>query len=305
MSAPMNRALFYKELQLGLNGVFGKAYRKHAEIWRKFYDVMTSSKAFEEEVMSVGFGLAPTKDEGAGVAYDSGADSYVARYDHLTFALAFAITEEAEEDGLYGSLGARYSKALADAIQETKEVHGHAVFNNGFTGGAFAGGDGVALFSTAHPLFGGGTLSNKLATPADLAEDSLEDATNQIGYWTDDRGNQLNVQARQLVVPTQQRFIAFRLLESPYRPGTGDNDRNALNGMDMFPQGTTVTPYLTDPDSWYILTDCPDSLKSFERKKLQRGMEGDFESGNVRYKARFRQSWGYSDWRGAFASEGG
>lgn len=300
----MNRALFYKELQQGLNAVFGKTYKRHPEIWRRLYEVLTSGKAFEEEVMSIGFGIAPTKDEGAGVAYDSGADSFVARYDHLTFALAFAITEEAEEDGLYGSLGARYSKALADAIQETKEVYGHATLNNGFSS-SFLGGDGVSLFSTAHPLFGGGTLSNKLATPADIAEDSLEDALNQIGYWTDDRQNQLNIQAKGLVVPTQQRFVTYRLLESPYRPATGDNDKNAINGMDMFPEGMTVTPYLTDPDSWYILTDCPDSLKSFERKKLQRGMEGDFETGNVRYKARFRQSWGWSNWRGALASEGG
>lgn len=301
----MNRALFYKELQEGLNAVFGKTYKRHPEIWRQLFEVVTSSKAFEEEVMSIGLGLVPVKDEGAGVAYDSGADSFVARYDHLTYALAFAITQEAEEDGLYGSLGARYSKALANSVQETKEVNGHAVFNNGFTAGAFAGGDGVALFSTAHPLFGGGTLSNKLATPADLAEASLEDALNQIGLWTDDRGLQLNILARRLAVPTSLRFTAFRLLESPYRPGTGDNDRNAINGMDMFPGGTVVSPYFTDTDAWFILTDCDDSLKSFERKKLERGMEGDFESGNVRYKARFRQSWGWSDWRGAFASEGG
>ena len=301
----MNRALFYKELQQGLNAVFGKTYKRHPEIWRQLFEVVTSSKAFEEEVMSIGLGLVPVKDEGAGVAYDSGADSFVARYDHLTYALAFAITQEAEEDGLYGSLGARYSKALANSVQETKEVNGHAVFNNGFTGGAFAGGDGVALFSTAHPLFGGGTLSNKLATAADLAEASLEDALNQIGLWTDDRGLQLNTMAQKLAIPTSLRFTAFRLLESPYRPGTGDNDRNAINGMDMFPGGTIVSPYFTDTDQWQILTDCDDALKSFERKKLERGMEGDFETGNVRYKARFRQSWGWSDWRGAFASEGG
>jgi hypothetical protein len=301
----MNRALFYKELQEGLNAVFGKTYKRHPEIWRQLFEVVTSSKAFEEEVMSIGLGLVPVKDEGAGVAYDSGADSFVARYDHLTYALAFAITQEAEEDGLYGSLGARYSKALANSVQETKEVNGHAVFNNGFTGGAFAGGDGVALFSTAHPLFGGGTQSNKLATAADLAEASLEDALDQIGLWTDDRGLQINTLARKLAIQTRNRFTAFRLLESPYRPGTGDNDRNAINGMDMFPGGTVVSPYFTDPDAWYILTDCDDSLKSFERKKLERGMEGDFESGNVRYKARFRQSWGWSDWRGAFGTEGG
>lgn len=301
----MNRALFYKELQEGLNAVFGKAYRRHPELWRQLFEVVTSAKAFEEEVMSVGLGLASVKDEGAAVAYDGGADSYIARYDHVTYALAFSITEEAEEDGLYGSLGARYSKALAISVQERKEVEGHAVLNNGFTGGAFAGGDGVALFSTAHPLFGGGTLSNKLATPADLSEAALEDAANQIGLWTDDRGLQLNIMTKKLIVPTALRFIAYRLLMTDFRPGTGDNDKNALKGMGMFPEGMLVTPYLTDPDAWFIKTDCQDSLKSFERKPLQRGMEGDFETGNVRYKARFRQSWGWSDWRGMFASEGG
>lgn len=301
----MNRALFYKELQEGLNAVFGKTYKRHPELWRKLFEVVTSNKAFEEEVMNIGLGLAPVKDEGAGVAYDSGADSFTARYDHLTYALAFAITQEAEEDGLYGSLGARYSKALANSIQETKEVNGHAIFNNGFTGGAFAGGDGVALFSTAHPLFGGGTLSNKLATPADLAEASLEDAFNQISLWTDDRGLQLNIMARMLAVPTTLRFVAHRLWMSELRPGTADNDTNAMKDMNMLPGGMTVSPYFTDPDAWFILTDCEDSLKSFERKKLERGMEGDFETGNCRYKARFRQSWGWSDWRGTFGSEGG
>jgi hypothetical protein len=301
----MNRALFYKELQQGLNAVFGKSYKRHPELWRKLFEVVTSEKAFEEEVMNIGLGLAPVKDEGAGVAYDSGADSYVARYDHLTYALAFAITQEAEEDGLYGSLGARYSKALANSIQETKEVNGHAIFNNGFTGGAFAGGDGVALFSTAHPLFSGGTLSNKLATPADLAEASLEDAFNQISLWTDDRGLQLNIMARLLAVPTTLRFVAKRLWSSQLRPGTADNDTNAMREMNMLPGGMVVSPYFTDPDAWFIMTDCDDGLKSFERKKLERGMEGDFETGNVRYKARFRQSWGWSDWRSCFGSEGG
>lgn len=301
----MNRALFYKELQEGLNAVFGKTYKRHPELWRQLYEVLTSEKAFEEEVMNIGLGLVPAKGEGGAVAYDSGADSYVARYDHLTYALAFALSEEAEEDGLYGSLGARYAKALGTSVQERKEVEGHSVYNNGFTAGVYAGGDGVALFSTAHPLFSGATLSNKLATPADLAEASLEDLLNQISLWTDDRGLQLNVMAEMLAIPTQLRFIAYRLLQSEFRPGTGDNDKNAIKGMGMFPKGTMVSPYFTDPDAWFIKTDCPDSFKSFERKKVQRGMEGDFETGNVRYKARFRQSWGYSDWRGAASSEGG
>lgn len=300
----MNRALFYKELQEGLNTVFGLTYKRHPELWRRLFEVLTSNKAFEEEVLNVGLKIAPSKDEGSAVAYDQGADSYTARYDHVTFALAFAISEEAEEDNLYGSLGARYSKALANSIQEKKEVEAHAVYNNAFSA-SFLGGDGVSLLNTGHPLFGGGTLSNKLATPADLAEASLEDALNQISLWTDDRGLQLNIMAKCLVVPTNLRFTAWRLLQSEKRPATNDNDINAINYSGMFPGGTMVTPYLTDTDGWFILTDCDDALKSFERKKVQRGMEGDFETGNVRYKARFRQSWGWSNWRGLFGSEGG
>lgn len=300
----MNRSLFYKELQLGLNAIFGKSYRRHPELWRQFLQVDTSVKAFEEEVMSVGFGLAPVKYEGQTISYDSGADSYVARYQNQTYALAFAITEEAEEDGLYGSLGARYARALATAMQETKEVNAHALLNNGFSG-AVPGGDQVSLFNSAHPLFDGGTLSNTLATPADLAEASMEDALNQIGLWTDDRGLFINVGIKKLVVPTALRFVAHRLLESPYRPGTGDNDVNAIKDMNMFPEGVVVTPYLTDTAQWTIITDVDDGLKHFVRVKIQRGMEGDFETGNVRYKARERYSFGWSDFRGAFSSPGG
>lgn len=298
----MNRALFYKELQEGLNAVFGKAYKRHQEIWRQFYQVVTSNKAFEEEVMSVGLGIAPVKGEGSAVAYASGGDSYVARYNHTTIALAFALTEEAEEDGLYGSLGARYSSALADSMQETKEIRGHAVINNGFTD---VGGDGVALFSDSHPLFAGGTLSNVLATPADLAEASIEDASTQINGWTDDAGLQLNIQVKKLIIPKELRFVAYRLLESPFRAGTGDNDVNAINRLNLFPGGTVVSPYLTDPDQWNIQTDQGDGLKHFVRKKIARGMEGDFETGNTRYKTRERYSFGYSNWRNMFSSAGG
>jgi Mu-like prophage major head subunit gpT len=300
----MNRSLFYKELQLGLNAIFGKSYRRHPELWRQIVQVDTSVMAFEEEVMSVGLGYAPLKFEGATISYDSGADSYVARYQNQTYALAFAITEEAEEDGLYGSLGARYARSLAASMQETKEVNGHALLNNGFSS-SFLGGDGVSLFNTAHPLYNGGTLSNTLATQADLAEASLEDAMNQIGLWQDDRGLQINVGLKKLVVPTALRFIARRLLESPYRPGTGDNDINAIKDMDMLPEGVVVTPYLTDTAQWTIITDVDDGLKHFVRVKIQRGMEGDFETGNVRYKSRERYSFGWSDWRGAFSSQGG
>ena len=300
----MNRSLFYKELQLGLNAIFGKSYRRHPELWRQFVQVDTSVKAFEEEVMSVGLGYAPLKFEGETISYDSGADSYVARYQNQTYALAFAITEEAEEDGLYGSLGARYARSLATSMQETKEVNGHALLNNGFSS-SFLGGDGVSLFSPAHPLYNGGTLSNTLSTQADLAEASLEDAMNQIGLWQDDRGLQINVGLKKLVVPTALRFIARRLLESPYRPGTGDNDINAIKDMDMLPEGVVVTPYLTDTAQWTIITDVDDGLKHFVRVKIQRGMEGDFETGNVRYKSRERYCFGWSDWRGAFSSQGG
>ncbi len=300
----INRSLFYKELQLGLNAIFGKSYKRFPELWRQFVQVETSQKAFEEEVMSVGFGLAPVKNEGSAIAYDEGADSYVARYQNQTYALAFAITEEAEEDGLYGSLGARYARALATSMQESKEVNGHALLNNAFSS-SFKGGDGVALASTAHPLWSGGTLSNTLATQADLAEASLEDALNQIGLWTDDRGLNINVRARKLVIPTALRFVAKRLLDSPYRPGTGDNDLNAINDMDMFPEGFVASPYLTDTDQWNIITDVDDGLKHFVRVKIQRGMEGDFETGNVRYKARERYSFGWSNFRGYFGSSGG
>lgn len=302
MTTVMNRALFYKELQQGLNTVFGRNYKMAPELWRSFFEVLTSQKAFEEEVMSVGLGLAGVKSEGGPVLYDGGADSYIARYDHITYALAFAITQEAEEDGLYGSLGARYSKALANSMQETKEINAHAVLNNAFSA-SFLGGDGVSLLNTAHPNFGGGTQSNKLATPADLAESSLEDASNQINLWQDDRGIQLNIQAKTLVVPTASRFIARRILGSPYRPGTGDNDVNAINSLNVY-DDPVVTPYITDTDSWFIRTDCEDGLKHFARVKIQRGMEGDFETGNVRYKARERYSFGWSNWRGLFGSEG-
>lgn len=299
----MNRSLFYKELQMGLNTVFGKNYKRQSEIWRGFFEVVTSRKAFEEEVMSIGLGLAAVKSEGGPVLYGSGSDGYIARYDHTTYALAFALTEEAEEDGLYGSLGQRYSKSLALSMQETKNIIGHAVLNNGFSA-SFLGGDGVALFSTAHPLFAGGTLSNKLATPADLSEASIEDISNQVALWTDDAGIQLNAQLDKLVIPTALRFVALRLTASPYRPGTGDNDINAQAKMGIV-KDTVVTPYITDTDSYYFTTDVDDGLKHFARVKIQRGMEGDFETGNVRYKARERYSFGWSDWRGAFGTEGG
>jgi len=299
----LNRADFRKQLQEGLNAVFGMAYKSYPEEWRGFFQVSTSKKAFEEDVLMAGFGAAPVKGEGAGVEYDEGAESFVARYNHETIALAFAITEEAEEDGLYGALGSKYAKALARSLQHTKEVKGSNILNNGFSG-SYIGGDGVALFSTAHPLWGGGTQSNKLATPADISEASLEAALIQIGDWVDERGIPIAVQAKCIVIPTELQFIAERILNSPYRSGTGDNDVNAMKTKGAFPGGVKINHRLTDADAWFIVTDCPDGLKHMVRKKVSRGIEGDFETGNMRYKARERYSFGWSDYRGAFGSEG-
>jgi len=299
----LNRADFKKQLQDGLNAVFGMAYKSYPEEWRQIFAVETSNKAFEEDVLMAGLGAAPVKGEGSTIAYDEGAESYVARYNHETIALAFAITEEAEEDGLYGSLGSKYAKALARSLQHTKEVKGSNILNNGFSA-SFPGGDAVALFSTAHPLWGGGTQSNKLATPADLSEASLEAALIQIDDWVDERGIPVDVQAKCLVIPTDLRYVAQRILFSSGRPGTADNDPNAMKDLGSFPQGIKVNHRLTDSDAWFIITDCPEGLKHMVRKKVSRGVEGDFETGNMRYKARERYSFGWSDYRGAFGSEG-
>lgn len=299
----LNRADFRKQLQEGLNVVFGMAYKSYPEEWRGFFAVNTSKKAFEEDVLMAGFGAAPVKGEGAGIEYDEGAESYVARYNHETIALAFSITEEAEEDGLYGALGAKYAKALARSLQHTKEVKGSNVLNNGFSA-SFPGGDNVALFATNHPLWGGGTQSNKFATPADISEASLEAALIQIGDWVDERGIPIAVVADCIVIPTELQFIAERILNSPYRSGTGDNDVNAIKTTGKFSKGVKINHRLTDADAWFIITDCPDGLKHMVRKKVSRGIEGDFETGNMRYKARERYSFGWSDYRGAFGSEG-
>jgi hypothetical protein len=296
----ITRAAHYKELQMGLNAVFGKEYRRYPELWRQLVDIENSEKAFEEEVFNTDFGLVPVKAEGAAVDYDTASDAWVARYNHKTYALAFDITEEAEEDGLYGSLGARYSKALASSFQETKEVNVHAIYNNA-TSSLYVGGDGVTLVNAAHPLYGGGTLSNTFATPSDLAEDALEDALIQISEWTDDRGKFINTLVKKLVIPVALRYVATRLLDSPYRPGTGDNDVNAIRHDGSIPEGYIASPYLTDPEQWFLRTDCPNGLKHMVRVKIKRGMEGHFETGNMRYKGRERYSTGWSNWRGLFA----
>ena len=299
----MNRAQFRKELQLGLNATFGLAYKEHPEEWKDIFDIETSQKAYEEDVLMVGFGAAQVKSEGGGIAYDSGYEGWVSRYHHFTIALAFAITKEAEEDGLYGSLGKKYSRALARSMQYTKEIYGANVLNNGFSS-SFVGGDGVALFSTAHPLAGGGTFANKLSIDADLSETSLEDSLIAIDGFVDDRGIPIKATAKKLIIPRQLRYTAIRLMESMGRTGTPDNDINALKKDGALPGGFAVNHYLTDPDQFTIKTDVTDGLKHFSRKSIERGLEGDFETDNMRYKARERYSFGWTDPRGAFASQG-
>lgn len=299
----LTRAQFRKQLQEGLNTVFGQEYKRYPNEWKAMFTTERSNKAYEEDVLEQGFGAAPVKAEGAAVDYDTASELWVARYQHETIALAFRITEEAEEDGLYGSIGKRYAKALARSMQHTKELKGANVLNNGFSS-SFTGGDAVALFSTSHPLGGGGTFSNTLATPADLSETALEDACIQISEFTDERGIPIAVKARGLCLPPELIFTAQRILYSPGRVGTPDNDLNAINDLNMFPDGVHINHRLTDPDAWFIKTDAPDGMKHFVRVRIQRGMEGDFESGNMRYKARERYIFGWSDPRGAFGSEG-
>jgi len=299
----MNRARFRKQLQEGLNTVFGLEYRRYEQEWRPIFDVANSSKAYEEDVLLAGLAGAPVKPEGAPVAYDMGGEAFVSRYVHETIALAFAITEEAEEDNLYGSVGQKYARALARSMQHTKEVKGAAILNNGFSA-SFPGGDGVALFSTSHPLFGGGTQSNTFATQADLSETSLEEALIAISKFVDERGIPVAVRGQRLIVPPDLIFVAERLLASTGRPGTADNDVNAIRSMGMLPGGMAQNHRLTDSNAWFIKTDCPDGLKHMVRKNIQRGLEGDFETGNMRYKARERYSFGWSDYRGVFGSSG-
>jgi hypothetical protein len=300
----MNRAQFRKQLQEGLNTVFGMEYKRYPEEYKYVFAIERSMKAFEEDVLLVGFDAAPVKPEGASIDYDEGGESYVSRYTHETIALAFAITEEAEEDGLYGSLGAKYARALARSLQQTKEVKGADVLNNGFDP-LFPGGDGVSLFNASHPQWGGGVQANTPAAPTDLSEAALEQIAIDISEFDDDRGIPMAAQIRKLIIPTQLQFVATRILQSEYRPGTGDNDLNAMKALGTIPEGFSVMHRLTDPDAFYLLTDVPDGLKHFVRKNVARGIEGDFETGNLRYKARERYSFGWSDWRGAYGSPGG
>ena len=299
----ISRSQLVKELEPGLNALFGMEYDRYEGEHAEIFDTESSDRAFEEEVMLVGFGNAPTKSEGAGVDFDNANEAYTARYSHETVALAFALTEEAIEDNLYDRLGARYTKALARSMAHTKQVKAASVLNNAFNA-AFSGGDGVELCSTAHPLSGGGTFRNEPSTAADLNETSLENALIDISTFVDERNMIIALRGAKMVIPPQLQFVADRLLESTLRVGTADNDINAVKNMGMLPEGYTVNHFLTDPDAFFIKTDAPNGLKHFQRAAIATKMEGDFETGNVKYKARERYSFGFSDWRGIFGSPG-
>jgi|TARA_R110002051_G_scaffold251169_1_gene310544 hypothetical protein len=299
----ISRAQLVKELEPGLNALFGMEYARYEDETREIFETESSDRAFEEEVLITGFGNAPVKREGDGVEFDTAYEGYTARYTHETIALAFALTEEAVEDNLYDRLGARYTKALARSMAHTKQVKGSNVLNNAFSS-SYTGGDGLSLVNSAHTLAGGGTFSNRPSTYVDLNETSLEDSLITISTFVDDRNLTLALQGLKLVVPPQLQFIAERLLETPGRVGTADNDINALKNMGMISDGYAVNHFLTDTDAWFILTDCPDGMKHFERTSLSTNMEGDFDTGNVRFKARERYSFGWSNPRGIYGSSG-
>jgi hypothetical protein len=301
----ISRAQLLKELLPGLNALFGLEYARYGEEHKEIYETETSERSFEEETKLSGFSAAPVKNEGSAIAYDNGQEAWTARYNHETIALGFSLTEEAIEDNLYDSLSARYTKALARAMAYTKQVKSAAVLNNGFTNSAqYYGGDGVPLFSASHPLVGGGVNSNIPSTPADLNETSLENAVIQIAAWTDERGLLIAAKPRKLVVPPSLQFVATRLLETELRVGTADNDINALKNNGSIPEGYTINHFLTDNNAWFLTTDVPNGMKHFVRTPLSQSMDGDFDTGNVRYKARERYSFGWSDPLGMFGSQG-
>jgi hypothetical protein len=299
----ISRAQLVKELEPGLNALFGMEYDRYDAEHAEIYDTESSDSAFEEEVMLVGFGNAQTKQEGAGVSFDNASEAYTARYTHETISLAFALTEEAMEDNLYDRLGARYTRALARSMAHTKQVKAAATLNNAFDSN-YAGGDGKELCATDHPLAGGGTFRNEPSTAADLNETSLENALIDISTFVDERNLIIALRGTKLIVPPQLQFVADRLLESTLRVGTADNDVNAIRNMGMLPEGYTVNHFLTDPDAFFIKTDAPNGFKHFERTPMSTGMEADFDSGNMRFKARERYSFGYSDPRAVFGSPG-
>jgi hypothetical protein len=299
----ISRAQLLKELLPGLNALFGLQYKTYEQEHTEIYETETSERSFEEETKLSGFSAAPVKNEGSAIAYDNAQEAWTARYNHETIALGFSLTEEAIEDNLYDSLSARYTKGLARAMAYTKQVKAAAVLNNGFSS-AFPGGDGVSLFNTAHPLVSGATNSNTPATAADLNETSLENAVIQISLWTDERGLLIASKPKKLIVPPALQFVATRLLETELRVGTTDNDINALKNNGSIPGGYTINHFLTDTNAWFLCTDVPNGMKHFVRTPLSTGMDGDFDTGNVRYKARERYSFGFSDPLGMFASPG-
>jgi hypothetical protein len=299
----ISRAQLLKELLPGLNALFGLEYARYGEEHKEIYETESSERSFEEETKLSGFSAAPVKNEGQAIAYDNAQEAWTARYNHETIAMGFAITEEAVEDNLYDSLSSRYTKGLARAMAYTKQVKAAAILNNGFSS-AFTYGDGVSLFSTAHPLVNGGTNSNRPSTGVDLNETSLENAVIQIAGWTDERGLLIAAKPKKLIVPPSLMFVATRLLETSLRVGTTDNDINALKNNGSIPDGYTVNHYLTDVNAWFLTTDVPNGLKHFVRMPLDTKMDGDFDTGNVRYKARERYSFGVSDPLGIYGSPG-
>ena len=308
----ISRAQMLKELLPGLNALFGLEYNKYEDEHAEIYETESSDRSFEEEVKLSGFAAAPVKDEGSAISYDTAQESFTARYNHETVAMGFAITEEAMGDNLYDSLSARYTKALARAMAYTKQVKAANPLNNGFTN-SYQSGDGVNLFTASgdgvtggdgHPTVDGGKNNNRPATGTDLNETSLEAAVITIAGWKDERGLLIAARPRKLVVPPNNMFVATRILQSEGRPATADNDINAIRSNGTIPEGYSVNHYLTDTNSWYLITDIPNGMKHFERAALENSMDGDFDTGNVRYKARERYSFGVSDPLGIFGSPG-
>ena len=299
----INRSQLAKELEPGLNALFGMEYARYDSEHAEIFDTESSDRAFEEEVMLSGFGQAPVKGEGAAVSYDSANEAYTARYTHETIALAFAITEEAVEDNLYDRLSSRYTRALARSMSNTKQVKAASVLNNAFNS-SFTFGDGVELCSLAHPTVSGGNFANELATPADLNETSLEQSLIDIAAFIDERGLKIALQGKKLIIPPSLQFVAERLMATNLRPGTADNDINATRNMGMLPDGYVVNHFLTDTDAFFIKTDAPNGFKHFVRSAIKTSMDGDFETGNAKYKARERYSFGVSDPRCVFGSPG-
>ena len=299
----ISRSQLVKELEPGLNALFGLEYSRYENEHAEIFLTETSDRAFEEEVMLTGFNGAEVKQEGAPVVFDQASEAYTSRYTHETIALAFAITEEAIEDNLYDRLASRYTRALARSMANTKQVKAAAVLNNAFNS-SFTGGDGKELIATDHPLANGGTFSNELATAADLNETSLEQSLIDIASFVDERGLKIAIQGKKLIIPKELQFTAERILKTPLRTATADNDINAIKNMGMIPEGYRVNHFLTDTDAFFIMTDAPNGLKHFVRSPIKTAIEGDFDTGNVRFKARERYVFGFSDPRGIFGSPG-